>query len=317
MPASGKIVWRFFHQGIIFINLGLLVRINSVDELAFVLSHEMAHDLESHIFKSTKKGAERNNKKLKRKLKKASKENKAYSKQREIINKYLSSKMLHSRENEFSADAKGRDLFLRAKFDEKKLFQSLEMLDESDQFIFKDTIDIISVLSTSIYQIKPRFLTEEDQYSSWDRMDDLFMIADSLKTHPDIDQRIDVLKSKKSDYQVDNRYSILGYDNFQMLEDDILKEYLHCLIEEDQIGKVLYLAACLKSKDKNNVFVNSIISYGFYDLYASIKAQNFSDKVSFPDESYNEGYNKFLEFLQAQNSKRFLKMADGQYVDYF
>lgn len=37
------------HQGIIFINLGLLAQVNSEAELAFVLSHEIGHYVKNHV----------------------------------------------------------------------------------------------------------------------------------------------------------------------------------------------------------------------------------------------------------------------------
>ncbi len=297
-------------KGIIFFNLGLLARIQHVDELAFIIGHEMAHDQLNHVYKSTKDQATFYKTRYKAVKKAARKKYGSASAQEAVILKILGSMGLHSRDNETLADELGAKLVMRAGFGRSSAIHALALLRESDEPIWTDTVDIQKMLSTPDYQIKKKHLTQVDAYAPWSQMESLYEIPDSLKTHPHCDDRIEHIK----EVLTDKKGHFDGFEQaYQNLQIPILHEYLQCFFEENNVSRALYNAMIVKQLGDDSPFLDGLINWCLYDLHFAIKQQDFSATVDFPDSKFSSGYNKVLEFLQAQNSSKFLKIANGYY----
>jgi len=297
-------------KGIIFFNLGLLARIDHVDELAFIIGHEMAHDQLNHVYKSTADQATFYKTRYKAIKKAARKKYGSATAQEAVITKILASMGLHSRKNETLADELGAKLVIKAGFGRPGVIQALALLRESDEPIWKDTVNIQKMLSTPDYQIKKKHLSQVDAYAPWSQMESLYEIPDSLKTHPHCDDRIDHIKEALADKKGSFADFAQAYQKLQTL---ILHEYLQCFFEENNVSRALYNAMVVKQLGDDSPFLDGLINWCLYDLYFAIKQQDFSATVDFPDSKFSKGYNKVLEFLQAQNSSRFMKMANGYY----
>ena len=217
---------------------------------------------------------------------------------------------LHSRSNELVADELGAQYALNAGFSRKGIIAALEFLKDSDKPIWTDSLDIQQMLSTPDYAIPTKYLTQVDAFSAWSEMEHLHDIPDSLRTHPYCEERIKNVQSKTTENQ-SNVADLAAI--FQALHPPILYEYLLTFFEESNLGRALYYAMIQKNRGDDSPFLDALIDLCLYDLAYGIRVQTFSDKCQFPDRKYSNGYNAVLEFAQAQNSKRFLKIANGYY----
>jgi len=298
-------------EGIIFFNIGLLARLKDVNELAFILAHEMAHDVSEHNYISIVKKAKFKDTEEYKELKKASRKKFGSATALEkMYSKIFASMGLHSRSNEVVADELGAQYALKAGFSRKGIIRALELLKDSDKPMWTDSLDIQQLLSTPDYAIQTKFLTEVDAYSAWTAMESLHETPDSLRTHPHCEERIENVQSKMANSH-DNASELDMI--FQSMQTQILYEYLHTLFEENNLGRALYFAMVQKNRGDTSVYLDGLIDICLFDLAYGIREQSFSDKCQFPDASYSNGYNAVLEFAHAQNSKRFLKMANGYF----
>ncbi len=300
-----------FGEGIILFNMGLLVRLHDVNELAFVIAHEMGHDVSEHNYISIAKRAAFYDSKEYTELKKSRR--KKYgnaTSQEKIYSKIFASMGLHSRANELVADELGAQYAMNAGFSRKGVLHVLELLKDSDKPIWTDTLDIQQMLSSPDYTIPTRFLSEVDAFAPWSEMESLHDIPDSLRTHPHCEERVKNIQSKTKENHGDVSDLAPAY---QALQTQILYEYLHTIFEENNLGKTLYFAMVRKQEGDNSLFLDALIDICLYDMAYGLQTQTFSDKCEFPDALNSNGYNKVLEFAHAQNSKRYLKIANGYY----
>jgi len=298
-------------EGIIFFNMGLLARLHDVSELAFIIAHEIGHDVSDHNYISMVKRAAFFDSKEFKALKRAGrKKYGSATTQEKMYSKIFASMGLHSRENETIADELGAKYALNAGFSRKGVIHALELLKDSDQPIWTDSLDIQQMLSSPDYAIPTKYLKEVDAFSPWAEMDHLHEIPDSLRTHPHCEDRVKHIQSKTTENQSDVSDLAVAY---QAMQRPILYEYLHTIFEENNLGKALYFSLVQKHLGDNSPFLDALIDICLFDLAYGLKTQSFSDKCEFPDAKRSNGYNALLEFAHAQNSKRFLKIANGYY----
>lgn len=293
-------------EGILAVNIGLLSRLNSWEELAFVMGHEIGHDYLNHAKEHVELvvGIEKD-KKTQKDLKTASrKTNDRYSEIEKIYLNTLSKAMLSSRKNEISSDSVGYHFINNAKIDLSKAVSMLNILDSADYFVFKDSVDIINKLSTPNYSIDPKWLINEDATSSWSRAKELYLIPDSLKSHPDCANRIEILN--KYNFQKKFNTNKDFEDKFESLKKSFAFELLITLMENNEYSTVLYNALNMQEIYPDDVFLNYIIAHALLEIASTMINQEFIKYTPFPNKEYPYGFNALLQFLHNLNSKKML-----------
>jgi hypothetical protein len=287
--------------GYIFVNIGLLERLSSVDQLAFVLCHEMAHDLDYHIPKSVEAQISINKDKAKKKKLKKARKSKygSHNKVNELLISLKSDRMKHSQHDELIADSLGLELYNSAEFGKTGPMEMLNILKNCDNQLFIKPINIESIFNNLDYKINKEWVENNLNYPFWDKDMGLYNLPDSLRTHPNINYRIEKLEMKVKN---GNSASIFR-DNFEKMDTVFIFESLHSLFMSNNFVDALYRGIQLKKIFKNNSYIDNIIAYSIYEAGYSIKNRSFLEYVPFPDKSYNLEYNKVLSFLHSLSSK--------------
>jgi len=290
-------------EGVILINLGLLMSIDSEEELAFVLAHEISHDILKHVMESTKEqSALYGDKDYLKSLKKASKlEYGAYTELERILLAVMSNKMLHSRGNEYLADSLGFELYSKADYDFFGAIGLLEVLDSSDYFIYDFDIDLKQYLTTEGFELNDEWFSNEDLDPIWSKMEHLYEIPDSLKTHPGCDERIASVKriaKIKEEVKVKKTGSYIEYEGI------IKFELIQSLIEDSRPVEAMYYAVKLLELEPENTYLHCVMANSILEIHDALKNMEFRWYVPFPDESFPLGYNKILSFFHNMNSKK-------------
>ena len=287
-------------ENIVVVNLPLVLNVPDKHQLGYVLCHEIAHQHMDHVFKAIKSRLVKSESKEvveKTKQIKKTKYNQNTLATAEIKN-FVYDRRKFSRRNEHQADSLGF-IYFKNTYPEQinKSLEALLTLKEIDketdslvledyQKIFKNTTVQFQdnwlqtgILSSYTYQKNSR---------SWD--------VDSLRTHPDIDVRIDFLKEnfKITDAEVkqftDLKFATLKsnakYDEITMLY--FLKEY----------GKSLYQTMILLKNDKENV----LLKMKMYDNLSKIedyrKKYILNRCLETESPKFTTSYNTYLSFVR-------------------
>lgn len=214
----------------IYVNIGLLARLENEAQLAYILCHEIMHIVDKHI--------------ISRVLKIETGKSK-YDPTDIVDNdeKNMLDEHAISREDEFQADLDGFRLYMLHKnYPVREALKALEILDKSNNFPFEIE------KSTDIF-----FLSKADSLVSTSQENDSLVSIefDKTSTHPSFLQRYDriykVIKSVDSTLFFDNNISIpyVPNDVFSKIIKDAKEELQKCyVLEQDFVS--LFLTASYK-----------------------------------------------------------------------
>ena len=178
-PVPNASCWG---EGTMIINLGLLSRLNTESELAFIMAHEMAHQLLDHVNEATLSAIKRRSD---RNLKKQAK---TYGKL-DVMKEIAYDDARYSRIKEHEADSMAVVLLRNTSYQWQVYERVLDMLDSADYPETRERPDLKSRFDFSKYPFKDKWL--EPPHSGLGRSSNTGLFsADSLKSHPNIPKRI-------------------------------------------------------------------------------------------------------------------------------
>jgi len=248
-------------DGTIVFNLELLRYLNDEAEIGYIICHEIAHYTLNHREKSIEKEISSQNLKEAKALEKDLKKSK-FNKQ--IKSEIFAKNSVYSRKNrsrlqEFQADSLGLDYFKNTKYNSASSINLLKHLSKTD--IETDSLPRISYpknFTTKNQKFIKDWVTMED-YSkySYSKENIFKWDIDSLKTHPNCEQRIEKIskqvKNTKSNYYTDKAF-------FDDLKKRIEYEQIYSNYYLKNYGLSLYDALKLKEKNPKSVFLKEMIA---------------------------------------------------------
>lgn len=277
------------NQNIIFVNLGLFQQINSEDQLAFILAHELGHELLNHYDKSVlERAISQNEKSVKSELRRIKmsqyQRNKALNEL--MLPLILESKEL-SRKNELEADSLALNLFTKLGYCVDSIYSVFDELNENEYDLEKGEFNILDVLyqkhidqgcgtvqkgsSLGVFQSK-----EQDT------------LIDLLRSHPHDNIRIenlfkDSITYVKKEYSSDDFLTNQRYALYEL----IISEYDH-----GNLGRSIYLAMIASQYYTNDIFINEFVSSGLASLLYYKYGVNMGGKLDSYSDVYNDKYNR-------------------------
>ena len=262
-------------NGIIFVTTGLLARLKSEAQLAFILCHEMSH----YILKHGK-----NN----------------YVKRQKLINGEIRGGLsmlekVHtlfgfSKQAEYQADEKGLELFLKTKYNKEAAISSFEILKKSDEPLGEHTFDFKSLEST--YYIFPEKLFIETLKEKKEEDDD------SFHTHPSATKRQFVIEDILEDENLAGQDFILSETRFYEIQYIAQMEMLLTQVNFGEYVEALHNSNYLKTIYPSNNFVRNIHSYCLYSLTKASLDNDKSDYVLKDDFGNLSETNYFIKKLK-------------------
>lgn len=289
-----------FGEGIIVINLPLLLAIDNEMELSYIICHEISHQKLDHVFVSIKEFAEKNNSKEivdKTKQLKKTKYNRSAIAKNEVKN-FVYKKSRFSRAKEHEADSLGfvlyRKTYPKYILQSIKSLQILKTIDKEKDSLTKQ--DYFKIFENSKVNFDESWLNSEDLSNYNYQKKSKFWDIDSLRTHPDIDVRVEYLKEKFkiSDVQIQE------YNNAKYLSLTKENKYdkIFVLYHIKEYGKSLYQTMILLKKDKENPLLNKMM----YDNLIKISEYKSNYKLNqcleTESPNFTESYNTFLGFIR-------------------
>jgi Zn-dependent protease with chaperone function len=296
-------------DGNIFITVGLLERIKHIDELKFVICHELSHQLQNHVNLSIMDVAQwSTDRQMKRDFERENRNNYQKSKLKEgyIISKIADSRK-HSRIAEYEADSIGLSLFENVGGNKDLAYALLERLDLSDYELYNDKINIGQLLEEIGIEPEaswlPRKATSSLGFDKYER----YVVEEKFKTHPDIPLRIAALKGDTT-VKVSENYAKITeeYERIQSLAE---LEAIRFWYFNDNIGRGFFRAMILDQKQPM-VSLKEVALLSFARLALARKQKQFGNYVSQENIMWDENYNECLHFLNELGTQDLLRITE-------
>ncbi len=285
-------------NGIVVINLPLLANLENEHELAFIICHELAHNLLRHVHDNVRNHAELSiSQELKKKTREIEKQkyNKAATASK-LYRKTIYSNRKRRRQVEFQADSLGFVLYKNAFIGrESAVIRSFATLDNIDKH--KDSLvdkDYQKLFSSAKQPFKREWITgDEISRYKYDKSLKFWQI-DSLKTHPDCLDRADRLKTLfavgTADESEDTQYHLIAK---QAQYDHILGLFV---IQE--FGDSLYNALLLAKDDPENIYLKKMIYANLVKIQDARNSYTLNKYLAMMSPKFSHSYNTFLSFLR-------------------
>ena len=258
-------------QGIIIFTTGLLAQLENEAQLAYVIAHEVSHYVEHHVRDSYV-------------------EEKTFNKgqgryQRMDYESKVSQLSIYEKSNEFEADEKGIEIYLKTEYAVDEIFSSFEMLLYS--YLPFDEVRFDSAFFNTNELVVPgvffpdtiREITREEDYD------------DENSSHPNIKKRMDAAFDKVGDK------SSRGDLKFKVSEEDFYKvrnlarfEGVNIALSEREYGRALYDIFLLKREFSENRFLDLSMVKALYGLAKYKNANRYREVTERPKEIEGESY---------------------------
>ncbi|MCP2026682.1 putative Zn-dependent protease [Flavobacterium sp. HSC-32F16] len=267
-------------DGTIIFNLELLKYLNDEAEIGFTICHEIAHYTLNHREESIKKEITAQNSKEAKALEKEIKKSKfnKLAKSESFAKDKMYSRKNKSRNQEFQADSLGFSYFKNTRYNTASSINLLKHLSQTD--IETDSLPRVSYpknFNTKNQKFIKDWVVMED-YSKYSySKDNLFKWdVDSLKTHPDCEQRIEKIKKliikSKTNYYTDKAF-------FDDLKKRIDYEQIYSNYYTENYGKSLYETLKLKEKNQKNMFLKEMINSNLTALAKAKKEMRINSYI--------------------------------------
>jgi hypothetical protein len=289
-------------DGTIVFNAGLMIYLANEAELAFVLSHEMAHYYMQHNAKSIKKYIETvSSKEFQAELKRLSKKEYGANQELEALAKTTAfNSRRHSRDNESEADRYAFNFLKKSGYDCNAITSCLQLLDKIDDSLKTATGKFQETFSFSDYPFKKKWIQEETAiFSQMDHKNADGLTKkeqDSLKTHPDCIRRIADLKDSVSAVSPGKSFMV-SQEIFTLFKNDFFAEITEECYRDELLSRNLYYSLLLMQDANKKTLGIYSVARCLNEIYDAQKAHKLGSKLELEDKKYSGDYNLFLRML--------------------
>lgn len=242
------------------VNLGLFTLTENDDELAFILCHEIAHEKLNHLEKGIENKKEvltsdvlkdKTNAILKTN---GSKSSRAYA----IIKETEYNLSKKSIQYEVEADSLGFIYFNKTNYDPQAAASVLQKMGTLEERLFSHKINWKETFGSDYNG----YINKSTLFKKRVIEEDFKFLEDSLRTHPDIDQRLKNLNFDPItlDQNKINKEQVLAFLSIACLSRDVVKPfYIYCLLHEKfpenktYTNKLIELIDLVYTRKKNHV----------------------------------------------------------------
>jgi hypothetical protein len=264
------------NNGLIFVNLGLLVRLKNEAQIAFVLSHEVVHFQKKHVINAYVNNIEIDQGRGDyRKLK---------------LSEKGFSKSTYAKELETEADLEGFGIYLKSGYEKDSvdgIFDVLKFADyplswaafrkevyESNDYKFPDSLTLENAKNIVI----------DENYD------------DSRSSHPNISKRREGILAKMRNEKGGTQYKI-SETRFTMVRKIARFELCRQFLLDHRYIESLALATSLQQEEPASSYLKETIAKSYYGL----ALQSLRDELNFNPERWSGETEKIIHFISKQS----------------
>ena len=299
-----------YGEGTVMVNLGLFLWVDTDDELALVIAHELAHQLLNHSESKIEKSiAMLTSDDFKEELKSIKKADYGkFDRFRKLMKGLSIESGKHSRYKESEADSLGLVLIRNAKYDVTNAPKVLLKLDKVDELFTSNKLYTLkdyfenAPIDLSFFNVKPKYNGLSSKNVTMNADKDL----DSIKTHPDCIKRYETLAGKGNAVTL-NCCSALN-NTLPQYKENALLEIVRYLYENKAIGLCAHLCIFALKNNYDAAVYNGFLSLCFSRLYYNDKKlERFNAANAYAKRETN--LKELQDFLFEVNSADLDKLA--------
>ncbi len=293
-----------YSAGVILVNLDLIAKMHSEDEMAFIICHEMSHDILNHVQKGIVKRAEiLYSKEVKDQISQIKKQefkvNKAIN---DLIKKITANYTFHSRDNELQADSLGMLLFSKANYNINEGINAIAFLDSIDRPFYRDSISVRKYLEFSDLKLSDEYFVRNGDVDLGEGNLKDYKLADSLKTHPNCPLRVEKLKQLVIKANLTNESKFGEKDRYEKYALQTRFEMIEMWFNVGDYGLCSFNCMQMLERYPNNAYLKCMLVNSLAGIYHAQVKHKFFYCVDLPDKSNEKAYNDYLIFLHNTNS---------------
>ena len=289
-------------DGTIVINAGLFVYLENEAELAFTLSHELAHFYLDHGNTAIKNYVETvNSKEFQDKLKKIAKEEfRVNAKVEELTKEFAFNSRRHSRSKEIEADKQAFIFLKKSGFNTFAAKTCLSMLGKIDDSLIYKPLNLQQVFTLPDFYFNHRWIKSETTiFGKLGKNDGGITKAekDSLKTHPDCEKRIALLQDSL-------HLNSTNENNFKIdstLFNNLKKQFFVEIVEENykqkNLSRNLYYSLLQLQANENKPFAIYSVQRNLLSMYEFQKSHELGKTIDLENKYFKDDYNLLLRMI--------------------
>lgn len=271
IEASGKVNAYCFGEGTLVVTLGLLRRVKYEDELAFILSHEMAHYHLDHVNQKIRNTV----------LKYSSKSSQIQAIKNgnvEALQSFIYDDFTYTKEAEKEADSLGLTILLKNAYSPKIFEHALIALDSLGYGQEREFPNPKDHFDFSRYPFQEDWLKASETSLFNDKAPVFLFNRDSVSTHPQIEERISFVKKSFARELSDDNYPPFSVVP-QELDTLIDLELLGSVYKEKEFAHALYYGLAMIEKSPQNEQLKFYIGNLLIEIYKTREAHEFGKYV--------------------------------------
>ncbi len=304
----------------LYINIGILEQLKNESQLAFLICHELSHQLLFHVqdnfIAQEKLSKDKMVKKEIRDINKA-KYNKL-DKTFQFLKNYNYDFAKYSRANEESADSMALVLLRKTDYDLREGITLMQILDHADEDSSK--IDYTKYLENAGHSIKPEWLIAKKNTLTFGNQKALEFDKDSMKTHPDIPYRIKMIDSQIALLKFEPEGKKVFMQSTAMFDSvvntskfEIIETYLY----RKRYAAVVYYSILLLNEFPENKYLYKNIAVGLNEINKAIKKHTIQNFIPIESDDFSEGYNQMLRIIDRTTVDEFDTLCKNYITRYY
>lgn len=298
-------------DGTVLFNIGLLSKLETKGQVAFVLCHELAHIYFGHMQKGVEEYFDTfYNEEFQNQYKKIVKqEYNMYAKLNSLVENASLNNLYHKRTHEQQADSLGYVLLSKSNFDTGQAIAALELLDNIDQPFSAEEIDFSKYFGCpdtySLFDVKPARATSIFQVEKKETT--TFALTDTLKTHPDCQKRILYLKGLQQPVSAET--VVQEQQQFNHIKAISRIEVIQSWYDVRRFDRALFETLLLLEKTPENHYLRSMVLLCLFELKEHMQAHKYYNVVARVSDFYPPNYNQLLIRLHNLNLSDFPELG--------
>lgn len=303
-------------DGTFVVHVGLLAGLESEDQLAFVICHEMAHYAFEHATKGLEAHVEEiNSKEFKEKVKKLDAIEYNRSEQIEaVLKNMLFNNRYHSRNLERQSDSLAYQFLIRTNYNVQQAERLMEVFGSIDEPFRDSLLHFSSTFGCTQQPFQNSWLSTSGS-SIWADARNAQAEAnkayrDSLSTHPDWKDRLFWLRElhlKTPPTLSESTPTSIDYTNIRYLA---AIESVESWASVGRYDRALFLALHYQHIYPQCRYFREIEALALCQLYSHTQQHDLARVLAQSDDRYPENYNQYLNFLNNLRIKELLGLVE-------
>lgn len=299
-------------DGSLMFNIGLMRRLSNESQVAFVLAHELAHYTQNHVNESIVQSVEKKySKETQDKIKEISQLK--YNRNQagfELLQSVTYSSSKHSRIKESEADSIAVILLEKAGYNSNEALSALAILETIDDEKYKDSIIYHREFNRELYPFKNEWIVQENPLAVFFNKeidDEVFAFdKDSIKTHPDCLQRIDLLAPEINNNGNTHFVEKIVHDNAVAQADF---DYVLSAYHYKNYGFAIYQSLQLQKHYPDHPFLIGIIAACMGEMAIAMDDHELGKLLPQTSPHFGENYNDLLALLNTLTMKEMIEVG--------